>query len=116
VADRRARSAELPLGLTAASENLAEQPVSPQVIINQVLQLQDEAWQFYHALGELNFAIGVWLGGAMSRVRLVPATVLPGEEPTPITDKNDPMFRLVAQIGNGIGGQAALMKRLAVLL
>ncbi len=116
MADRRARTADLPLGLTAASENLADQPVSPQVIINQVLQLQDEAWQFYHALGELQFAVGVWLGGAMSRVRLVPATVLPGEEPTPITDKNDPMFKLVAQIGHGIGGQAALMKRLAVLL
>lgn len=116
MADRRARTIDLSLGLTAASENLADTPLSPQVIINQILSLQDEAWQFYHALGELEFAIGVWLGGAMSRVRLVPATVLPGEEPTPITDKTDPMFKLVAQIGNGIGGQAALMKRLAVLL
>lgn len=83
-------------------------------------QWQDEGWDFYDSGGEFQFAM-TWQANAMSRVRLAAAKLLPGgEEPEIIaadatgTDKD--VSDLVNRLGRGIGGQAAIMKMLALQL
>ncbi len=100
-------------GLTAGAMILDE--VNTTNLVIPPLEWQREAWAFYHTLGELHFAIGDWLANCMSRVRLIAAVKRPGEdEPSPLL--NGPAVDIVGEIGGGIGGQAALMKRFAVQL
>lgn len=88
------------------TKNLVIQPNEPQ----------KEAWQFYRALGEVQFAVGVWLAGCVSRIRLVVAEEQPGgDEPVPLEDDH-PATQLLASIAGGIGGQTAMLKRMAVHL
>jgi hypothetical protein len=100
-------------GLTAAAEVLDD--FNTRTLVIPPTEWQREAWAFYHTLGELEYAIGTWLAGCMSRVRLVPAIKRVGEDdPSPIVD--GPIADMVADLAGGIGGQAALMRRLAVQL
>lgn len=121
MADRRSRKRDEE-DLTASAMIVSSgDNILPQTIINQSLEIQREAWQFFHSLGEVEFAIGDWLANAMSRVRLIPAIQQPGEEPTPIADDDQSVNakavrQLVGELGGGIGGQAAMMKRFAVHL
>lgn len=110
--------------------------------IIQKREWQREAWDFYHANGELWYGT-TWFASAMSRVRLVAAKLAPGgDEPeilrddlpgdpgeeevdedasstTPeskLTETDRAVVRIVEQFGGGIGGQSAIMKSLAVQL
>jgi hypothetical protein len=98
--------------MTASAQNLDTQMTRSLVI--QSVEWQQEAWNFYRTLGELHFAVHDWLGSCMSRVRLVAAVVRPGEDPSPIVD--GPVAQLVAGLAGGIGGQSAMLERMAVHL
>lgn len=101
---------------------------------------QREAWDFYHAMGELWYGV-TWKANAMSRVRLVAAKLAPGgDEPeilrddqagdpgeanpnaetsqprTELTDQDRQVVQIVERFGGGIGKQSALMKSIAVQL
>jgi hypothetical protein len=98
-------SAQVYVNDDALSKNLVIQPNEPQ----------KEAWQFYRALGEVQFAVGVWLAGCVSRCRLIAAEVQPGaNEPLPLDE--GPAAELVASIAGGLGGQTAMLKKMAVQL
>src|SRR4030042_2399930 len=100
-------------GSLVASTQLLTADNTRSLVINP-RDWQREAWNFYHSMGELRYAVSDWFGNAMSRVRLVPCVVLPGKDPEPITD--GPVAQLVSELAGGIGGQAAAMKKFAVSL
>lgn len=97
-------------GLTASAQVLTYDNTKNLVI--PPMEWQREAWAMYHTIGECHYGIGDWLSNAMSRVRLIPAVVRPGEDPSPVTD--GPVADLVAMLAGGIGGQAAMLKRMTV--
>lgn len=74
---------------------------------------QREAWGYYHAMGEVNYAIGSWLANAASRCRLMAAVRVHGsDDPEPLTD--GPFAEMVSSLGGGAAGQATMMKRMIV--
>lgn len=104
-----------PSALTSSAQVLTDEDVLTKTLVIQPNEPQKEAWQFYRALGEVQFAVGVWLAGCVSRVRLIAAELQPGgDEPVPLTE--GPAVELVASLAGGIGGQTAMMKKLAVHL
>lgn len=115
---RRNRSRRvIPSGttLTSSAMPLVDDDVSTKNLVIQPNEPQKEAWQFYRALGELQFSIGVWLAGCLSRVRLTVAEMQSGgDEPVPITE--GPFADIISSLAGGAGGQSAMMKRLAVHL
>ena len=101
--------------LVASATILDEDNPLSRVIVMQPRDWQREVWNFYHALGELQFGIGVWLANSVSRVRLIAAELVPGgDEPTPI--KEGPYADLVQSFCGGLGGQSAMLKKVAVHL
>jgi hypothetical protein len=113
---RRTRaSAPAPGSLTSSAQVLVDDDVLGRHLVIQPNEPQKEAWQFYRALGEVQFAVGVWLAGCVSRVRLIAAEMQPGgDEPTPLVD--GPAAELVLSIAGGLGGQTAMLKKMAVQL
>jgi hypothetical protein len=104
----------VPSALTSSAQVLGTDPINRDITI-QPNEPQKEAWQFYRALGEVQFGVGVWLAGCVSRVRLVAAEIQPGgDEPIPLQD--GPAAELVSSLAGGIGGQTAMLKKLAVHL
>lgn len=73
---------------------------------------QDEAWDFYAALGEFNYAVE-WFGEALSRVRLTAARVLPGGDEPEILSEGA-ASDLVSRFMGGTDGQAQLLRSLAI--
>lgn len=112
---RRGRSSAVsPSALTSSAQVIGDDPITKDIAI-QPNEPQKEAWQFYRSLGEVQFGVGVWLAGCVSRVRLIAAELQPGgDEPVPVDD--GPAAELVASLAGGIGGQTAMLKRLAVQL
>lgn len=101
--------------LVASATILSNENPLSQIITTQPSDWQRECWNFYHALGELQFGVGVWLANMVSRVRLVAAELVPGgDEPTPL--KEGPYADLVQSLAGGIGGQAAMLKKMTVHL
>src|SRR5262247_3363863 len=69
---------------------------------------QREAWNYFHALGEVNFGISSWLANSISRCRLVAAEqTLGADDPTPLAD--GPAAQIVGQMATGSFGQASLL-------
>lgn len=96
------------VALTASAEILDVENTRSLVI--PPLEWQREAWAFYHTLGELRFAVGTWLANAASKVRIIAAVKRVGEDaPSPVID--GPVAEIVASLGGGIDGQAAILKR-----
>jgi hypothetical protein len=111
--DRPYRDAREEHGLTASAEILVVDNTRSLVI--PPLEWQREAWAFYHTLGELHFSIGTWLANAASKIRLTAAVTRIGEDqPSVVTD--GPIAQIVASMGGGINGQAAILKRQIVQL
>ena len=100
-----------PEALTAA----AAPPRGPETqFLKKTERWQDEVWRFHDNLGEFNFGVD-WLGNMMSRVRLRAAKLQPDtDEPEIVT--TGPAADLMMRLSGGVGGQAQLMKRLAVQL
>lgn len=97
--------------LTAATQPLDY--FNTQTLVVQPTEWQREAWNYYHSLGELNFAVDSWQSNAVSRCRLFLGQRVPGtDEPTPVLD--GPLAEIVATMAGGIDGQTAMLKRMAV--
>lgn len=75
---------------------------------------QKQAWGYYRTQGEYRYAID-WEASALSRVRLRAATMVPGADEPEIIDDGI-AAEIVAAIGGGTSGQAAMMSRFTVLL
>lgn len=106
-------------GITASAQLVDD--LSRSFIIQRT-SVQAEAWNYYKNMGELHFAIHDWYGNSMSRVRIRAAIAYPGQDPQIIINNKDAdteavaVSNLVEELGGGIGGQAALMRKLAVQL
>jgi hypothetical protein len=99
-----------PSSLTAAAQVL--DPRIRRPYNNEEWQI--ELWNFYRDLGEFNFGV-TWFSEGLSRIRLTAARMKPGgDEPEIITE--GPIAEAVSQLGGGIGGQAAMMRNLAIQL
>lgn len=107
----RARSAASSESLTAATKALDSYDEMSLTITPT--EPQREAWNYYHALGEVNYGIGSWLANAISRCRLIAATRSPtSDDPTPVVD--GPAAQIMGMLGGGAGGQATILKRMTV--
>lgn len=86
-------------------------------------QWQQEAWEYYDAIGEIKYAFNL-VGSVVSRIRLYAAIIEdPSEAPTPVgdSDKIDPQLadaakRALARLDSAYGGQAGLLKDAALNL
>lgn len=77
-------------------------------------QWQEELWAFYRSLGEFNFGV-TWFSEGMSRIRLTAAKLLPGgDEPRVL--ESGPAVDAISRLGEGIAGQAQMMRNLAIQL
>lgn len=98
---------------TAAATVLGDYPENPRNLFTYT-SWQDEAWEFWRSLGELNQGI-TWLANSLSRVRLLAAEVVPGgDEPEPL-DKGVAADLMEAFAG-GHAGQSGLMAMLGTQL
>lgn len=98
--------------LTAASQQLT--PETTQTLVIQPNEWQTEAWNYYHSMGELNFAVDSWLSNCMSRVRLFLALRAPGAaDPEEVTEPG-PLRDIVTGMAGGQAGQAAMLKRMTI--
>jgi len=98
----------VPAALTAAAAPVKK----PQSQFLQHTQAwQSEAWDFYDASGEMNYAI-TWLANMMSQVRLRAARLSPElDEPEILND--GPAAEIVAALAGGVGGQSQIMRGLS---
>ncbi len=100
-------------GLVSAAQLL----MSPDVLTYQYHaydQWQHEVWDFYESLGEFNYGVE-WFGEALSRVRLMAATVgKAGDEPKPL--ETGAAAELAATLCGGTDGQTQLLRSLGVHL
>lgn len=82
---------------------------------------QIEAWDFYHAMGEFWYGTN-WLANACSRVRLVAARKQSGGDEPDVIKVDEAQgadlqaVQIMDAFAGGVGGQAAVMKSLAVQL
>jgi len=90
---------------------------------SSVSQWQQEAWEYYDAIGEIKYAFTL-VGSVASRVRLYSALIENAAE-TPVslesTDKVDPALaeaakRALARLDSAFGGQAGLLRDSALNL
>ncbi len=104
---RGRRRAEQPAAVTAAARLFTEyQNPGTRSLLNTTAY-EDELWSFYDTLGEFGAFVD-WMARAMSRVRLVAAEEVPGDEPAPLT--SGPAADLVGDFYGGTAGQAAFME------
>lgn len=88
---------------------------------SSVSQWQQEAWEYYDAIGEIKYAFGL-VGAITSRVKLYAAVVDdPSEAPVNVrsSDKVDPQLadaaaRALARLDSSYGGQAGLLRDAAL--
>lgn len=107
----RVRSTTGPDSLVAATKAL--DTYDEMALTITPTEPQREAWNYYHALGEVNYAIGSWLANAISRCRLMAATRSTStDDPTPVVD--GPVAEVVGMLGGGAAGQSTILKRMAV--
>lgn len=88
---------------------------------SSVYQWQQEAWEYYDAIGEIKYAFSL-VGSVISRIRLYTAVVeSPTEAPVALenSDKVDPSLsdaaeRALARLDSAYGGQAGLLRDAAL--
>ncbi len=88
---------------------------------SSVHQWQQEAWEYYDAVGEIKYAFSL-VGSVVSRIRLYAAVVEdPSEAPVNLSssDKVDPQLaeaakRALARLDSAYGGQAGLLRDAAI--
>ena len=88
---------------------------------SSVHQWQQEAWEYYDAVGEIKYAFSL-VGSVISRIRLYTAVVeSPTEAPVALesSDKIDPSLadaadRALARLDSAYGGQAGLLRDAAL--
>lgn len=86
-------------------------------------QWQQEAWEYYDAIGEIKYAFNL-VANVVSRIRIYAATVEdPAQAPTPVSnsEKIDPRLaaaaeRALARLNSAYGGQPGLLKDAALNL
>lgn len=80
---------------------------SRSALVSSSTKWQDDAWEFYDTLGEFRFAVD-WKAEMISRVRLRAGRTRLGQDEPELLDSGV-AADLIAELGNGIGGQAELM-------
>jgi hypothetical protein len=75
---------------------------------------QNEAWTYYETLGEFRYGVN-WLANMISRVRLRAGELDPASDEPSIVD-DGLAAQAMSEFGNGIGGRADIMRRLAIQL
>jgi hypothetical protein len=75
---------------------------------------QNEVWDFYDDLAEFNYGV-TWLSNMLSRVRLRAAKIVPGSD-EPVFQEEGAGVEILAKLADGAGGQAQLMRMLAIQL
>ena len=117
-------SAPRPLTAAAAQVKIkdkAEAELFKSRRSSSVSQWQQEAWEYYDAIGEIKYAFGL-VGAITSRVKLYAAVVDdPSESPVNVqsSDKIDPQLgdaakRALARLDSSYGGQAGLLRDAAL--
>jgi len=116
----------IPRALTAAAAQVrlndraeAEQFKSRRA--SSVSQWQQEAWEYYDAIGEIKYAFSL-VGSVISRVRLYAAVIEnPADAPVSVTDSDtiDPSLaeaaqRALARLDSAYGGLAGLLRDAAL--
>jgi len=100
-----------PAALTAAAVPAAA-PLAQYIRVPD--RWQNEAWTYYDTLGEFRYGVN-WLANMISRVRLRAGELDPASDEPSIVDTGLPA-EAMAQLGNGIGGKAEILRRLVVQL
>lgn len=75
---------------------------------------QDQAWEFFDTLGELENAV-TWKASGVSRVRLLAAEVPPGSD-APVELRSGPAVEFMQRFAGGTGGQSQLLRLASVHL
>lgn len=87
-------------------------------------QWQEEAWEYYDAIGEIKYAFNL-VAAIISRIRLYPAVITdPSIAPTPVSDADSGVDdrlaaaaeRNLARLDSAYGGQAGLLRDAALNL
>lgn len=91
---------------TAAAAPLGELPQVTKDLF-QYMSWQDEAWDYWRNLGELNQGEH-WLSASLARVRLMAAEQVPGKREPEILEKGIAVD-LMNSFGGGVSKQSALM-------
>lgn len=98
---------------TAAATVLGDLPTVTRELF-QYTKWQDEAWEFWRNMGELNQGI-TWLANSLSRVRLLAAELVPGgDEPEPLQEGT--AADLMEAFAGGRAGQSGLLAMLGTQL
>lgn len=75
---------------------------------------QETLWNYLDTLGEFESAV-MWKANSISRIRLVPAEVMPGgDAPTPVDE--GPAMEAVQRLAGGLGGQTQLLREMTIHL
>ena len=92
--------------VTAAAQRLSDYPVVPRNVF-QYDSWQDEGWQYWRNLGELNNGI-LWLANSLSQVRLTVAEIMPGGDEPAVLEEGVAVD-LMAAFAGGTPGQTMIM-------
>lgn len=75
---------------------------------------QEEAWGYYDTLGEYNYAV-TWKSAMLSRVRLIVAEFVPGQD-EPVRTEDETAMDILGRLSGGATGQSQLMANMSVQL
>lgn len=97
--------------LTAAAVPV---PAPDAKLVSHAKPWQDEAWGYYDTLGEYNYAV-TWKSAMLSRVRLIVAEILPGQD-EPVRSEDDTAMDVLGRLSGGPTGQSQMMANMGVQL
>ena len=101
----------VPETLTAS---VATVPGPDANLLSRAKPWQDEAWGYYDTLGEYNYAV-TWKAAMLSRVRLVAAEIVPGQD-EPVRSDDETAQDILARLSGGPTGQSQMMSNMGVQL
>ena len=97
--------------LTAAAVPV---PAPDAKLVSHAKPWQDEAWGYYDTLGEYNYAV-TWKSAMLSRVRLIVAEIVPGQD-EPVRSEDDTAMDVLGRLSGGPTGQSQMMANMGVQL
>lgn len=99
-------AARSPQKIVTAAVQRYDMPSAPRNVF-QYQSWQEEAWDYWRTLGELNNGIS-WLANSLSRVRLNVAELTPGGDEPAVLEEG-PAVDLIQAFAGGTAGQAMIM-------
>lgn len=76
---------------------------------------QSQAWHYFDSIGEIKYAIGAFIGGALQKIRIFPAIRLEEDDDPEPTD-NARALELMNQLKGDSGGHGDLLKTIGINL